>query len=405
MVWEEPPGWHHIGNSAWRQLVVQNVHDMIVRDRNRPSVIVWATRLNETTGARALYARTRALASRLDGSRQTTGAMDKYSTAGWAEDVFAFDDYQKAGKKQAALRPPLRNLPYLVSESVGAIGGSPTYRWTDPGKVLAEQAVLHGAVHSVAAGNPRYAGLLGWCGIDYASLNGGNRIWRALKTPGVLDTFRIPKPGAAIYRSQLDPAARPVILPVFWWDFGPASPPCGPGPGTMIATNCDRLEIYAGDRHLATGTPDTCPPVFADLTVDGSSLPELRIEGYVRGRPAATVRMSADPALDCLELTAGDAAIEADGSDATGVTFRAVDAYGHHRPGVSGTVGLAVSGPAEVIGDNPFPFAACGGVGGALIRSLPGETGPVSVTVQHPVLGAASVHLMALPPAAGRRFW
>jgi len=28
--------------------VVQNVHDMVVRDRNRPSVIVWATRLNET---------------------------------------------------------------------------------------------------------------------------------------------------------------------------------------------------------------------------------------------------------------------------------------------------------------------------------------------------------------------
>ena len=30
------------------QLVVENVHDMVVRDRNRPSVIIWATRLNET---------------------------------------------------------------------------------------------------------------------------------------------------------------------------------------------------------------------------------------------------------------------------------------------------------------------------------------------------------------------
>ena len=48
MVWEEPPGWQYVGDAAFQALVLQNVHDMVVRDRNRPSVIVWATRLNET---------------------------------------------------------------------------------------------------------------------------------------------------------------------------------------------------------------------------------------------------------------------------------------------------------------------------------------------------------------------
>ena len=48
MVWEEPPGWQYIGDAAFQAIVLQNVHDMVVRDRNRPSVIVWATRLNET---------------------------------------------------------------------------------------------------------------------------------------------------------------------------------------------------------------------------------------------------------------------------------------------------------------------------------------------------------------------
>ena len=48
MVWEEPPGWAYVGDAAFEQIVLQNVHDMVVRDRNRPSVIVWATRLNET---------------------------------------------------------------------------------------------------------------------------------------------------------------------------------------------------------------------------------------------------------------------------------------------------------------------------------------------------------------------
>ena len=74
MVWEEPPGWQHVGDAAWQDIVLQNVHDMIIRDRNRPSVIVWATRLNETPHHGRLYARTRELAKQLDGTRQTTGA-------------------------------------------------------------------------------------------------------------------------------------------------------------------------------------------------------------------------------------------------------------------------------------------------------------------------------------------
>ena len=63
-------------------------------------------------------------------------------------------------------------VPYLVSEAVGALDGSPTYRWVDSGAVLAEQALLHAQVHNIARSDPRYAGLLGWAGIDYASLRG-----------------------------------------------------------------------------------------------------------------------------------------------------------------------------------------------------------------------------------------
>ena len=70
MVWEEPPGWQYVGDAAFQALVVQNVHDMVVRDRNRPSVIVWGTRLNETANYPALYAQTRQLAYSLDGSRR-----------------------------------------------------------------------------------------------------------------------------------------------------------------------------------------------------------------------------------------------------------------------------------------------------------------------------------------------
>jgi beta-galactosidase len=410
MVWEEPPGWQYVGDAAWQEQVVRDAADMVVRDRNRPSVIVWATRLNETANYPRLYTRTRHIARELDGSRQTSGAMSSRPAAGWGEDLFAYNDYLSR-HGSARLLPPLPGVPYLVSEAVGALSGRPAYRWIDTGEGLAAQALLHAQVHNIARSDTRYAGLLGWACFDYASLNGGNRIWRTLKTPGVLDTFRVPKPGAAFYRSQTDPRARPVILPVFFWDFGASSPPQGPGRDAIIATNCDRLEIYLGDKHFATGTPDWArfgslphPPVFVDLTVDGTSRPELRIDGYLGERRVASARMSADTSRDHLALTADHPAIQADGTDTTRATFRAVDAYGNQRPHITGDVELSLTGPGQLIGDNPFPFGIYGGVGGVFLRSIPGRTGTLTVTVSNTTLGSSTIRLTVIPPAPHRQF-
>jgi len=176
----------------------------------------------------------------------------------------------------------------------------------------------------------------------------------------------------------------------------------------MIATNCDRLEIYVGGRHHATATPDrrgfpglAYPPAFANLLVDGSGLPELRIDGYAGARLAASVRMSADTRTDRLVLQADDTSIRADGSDTTRLTFRAVDAYGNQRCDVTGLVSLALTGPATLIGDNPFDFGIYGGVGGAFVRSRPGLTGPVTVTAAHPALGRATARMTVTPPGSG----
>ena len=409
MVWEEPPGWQYVGGDGFQQLAVENVNDMVLRDRNRPSVIVWATRLNETSNQTKLYQQTRQRAHRLDGSRQSTGAMNRHTVEGWAEDVFAYDDYHSAGGN-AQLLPPLPGVPYLVSEAVGAIDGPPLYRWIDTSQKLALQAKMHAQVHDLAGSNSGYAGLLGWAAIDYGSLSGGNRNWKSVKWPGVLDIFRVPKPGAAFYRSQLDPAMRPIILPVFFWDFGTNSPPNGPGPGAMIATNCERLELYLDSQPLTTATPDTKhhghlahPPVLVDLTVNGSYLPELCIDGYLGGEVVSTVRMSADHTRDQLALAVEDPSIEADGSDMTRITFRALDAYGNQRPYPGGDVTLSLSGPATLIGDNPFPFATYGGVGGAFVRSKPAQAGTVTITAQHPTLGQTAGRLIVTPPQ-GRGF-
>jgi hypothetical protein len=168
----------------------------------------------------------------------------------------------------------------------------------------------------------------------------------------------------------------------------------------MIATNCEQLELYVAGQYLTTATPDTTdfaslayPPALVDLTVDGSTLPDLRIDGYVSNQLVTSLYMSSDTTKDQLVLTIDDSAIDGDGSDATRFTIRALDAYGNQRPYPSGEVTLTLTGPATLIADNPFPFAVYGGVGGGFIQSEVGGSGTVSLTAAHPTLGQDSRQL------------
>ena len=112
LVWEEAPGWHNLSTSAaWQDLVVQNVRDMVIRDRSRPSVIIWGTRLNETPDDPGLWTATRKAAAELDGSRPSSGAMAYYNDLKWNEDVFAYNDYSfnppdRGGRAEAGVSRP-----------------------------------------------------------------------------------------------------------------------------------------------------------------------------------------------------------------------------------------------------------------------------------------------------------
>lgn len=59
LVWEEIPGWQYIGDASWQDLAVRDVSQMVQRDRNHPSVIIWGVRINESHNDPALYHRTK----------------------------------------------------------------------------------------------------------------------------------------------------------------------------------------------------------------------------------------------------------------------------------------------------------------------------------------------------------
>lgn len=396
LVWEEIPGWNYIGDETWKAFVLRDVKDMIIRDRNHPSIIVWGTRINESPNEIALYRKTKALAKSLDDSRPSSGTMTAHSTKDWDEDIFAFDDYHADPVGSVGLLPAIKGKPYLFSEAVGQFnyaegkGFNCMYRRDAAPKIQQLQAIYHAQAHNKAAGMPDVCGLIGWCAFEYASLLNS---YKAIKNPGIADVFRIPKLGASFYQSQCNPQLKPVIQPNFYWDFGSKSP-MGPGKDVAIFSNCDRLEVFINEQHYSTLAPDRknyskleYPPFFTDLEINGNGCPELKIDGYAGSKKILSRRFSSNPKEDKFVLETDDHELNGAIVDATRVVCYVADKYGSKRPFSGGSVRFSIEGPGIIIGDNPFNLEESGGAAAVWVKSSGQKSGTIIVYATHSVFG------------------
>lgn len=387
LVLEEIPGWQHIGDAAWKDLSVDNVERMVRRDWNHPSIILWGVRVNESQDDHDFYTRTNKLAHDLDDSRPTGGIRYKYDSE-QLEDVFTMNDFQ------IPLRPPNRTL-YLNTEFIGHM--YPTKR-NDNIERLTEHTMRHARVHNQLASDKRYAGGIGWCAFDYnthANFCSGDRVCYH----GVSDIFRIPKPAAGLYKSQCDPKEEIVLEPAFDWARGDRNESFNVA---MVCSNCEHLKIYIGDRLVADVDPDkenfgnlAHPPFVANIrSALGRGWGDLKIEGYIGGKVVITKRMSGKGVDQQLLVEPDDRELIGDGIDATRVVLKVTDEFGAVRPFANAAISLALQGPAEIIGENPF--ALFGGVGAVWIKTKT-SAGPVRLTATHATLGSKTVEIVVKP--------
>jgi beta-galactosidase len=389
LVFEEIPGWQHIGDQGWKDLSVQYVEAMIKRDWNHPSIILWGVRVNESRDDHDFYTRTNQVAHALDDSRQTGGVRYRYDSE-QLEDVFTMNDFQ------IPLRPPNRAL-YFNTEFIGHM--YPTKR-NDNIERVQEHTMRHARVHNQLASDKKYAGGLGWCAFDYnthANFCSSDRICYH----GVADIFRIPKPAAGFYKSQCDPKEEIVLEPAFDWSRGDRDESFNVA---MVCSNCDRLKIYIGDRQVADVEPDrkTFPhlahPPFLPNIRPGINGPwgDLKLEGYIGGKLVITKMMSGRGADRQLLVTPDDLELVGDGIDATRVVLRVTDEYGAIRPFANAAIQLSLEGSGEIIGENPFSLF--GGVGAVWIKTKE-AAGIIRLTAVHPRLGSKTIQLRvkALP--------
>lgn len=251
LVFEEIPGWQHIGNKEWQDTALQHVEEMIVRDRHRPSVVLFGVRINESADNDEFYAATNALAHRLDPSRQT-GGVRNFAGSRLLEDVYTYNDFVHSGHNHALDKPQKiarKRVPYLVSEHNGHM--FPTKK-ADPEARRVEHALRHARVHNAAAANPAIAGALGWVMADYAThgdFGSGDQICHH----GVLDQFRCPKPAADFYASQRSsPPFGSVASRLAIGDHDAAVQK-----EVWVFTNAEEVRVYQGERLVQTFHPDT----------------------------------------------------------------------------------------------------------------------------------------------------
>ena len=389
LVLEEIPGWQHIGDQAWQALAVDNTSRMIRRDWNHPSIVLWGVRINESADNHDFYTLTNAAAKRLDDTRQTGGIRNRYDSE-LLEDVFTMNDFG------FPLRPP--NHPaYLNTEFNGHMFSTKRFDSVDH---VAEHVIRHVRVHNQLASDDHYSGGIAWCAFDYAShkyFGSGDRICYH----GVSDIFRLPKPAAGFYKSQCDPEEEVVIEPGFYYSWGDRGG--GNGPGLVpICSNCERLKLTYNGKPWGEAEPDRktypnlkYPPFLVNLVnLSFGNWGDLKIDGYIGGKLVATKTLSGSGTDDKLVVKPDDLELIADGRDATRVVLAVTDPFDNLRPFASGAIQLSITGPGEIVGENPFSLS--GGAGAVWVRAkeLPGT---IRLEARHQYLGKQTVDLQVRP--------
>jgi beta-galactosidase len=250
LLFEELPGWQHIGQQAFIENALNALQEMILRDRNHPSIILWVFRINESPDHQDFYTRSNALARTLDPSRPT-GGVRNFAKSEFLEDVYTYNDFSHTGTNAGVMKKSkiTKQVPYLVTEHNGHM--FPTKKF-DPESKRVDHALRHMNVLNAALNpNEPIAGAIGWCMSDYNThkeFGSGDKICYH----GVLDMDRLPKLASYGYQSQHQ--NQPFMRIASTMQNGEYAG--GFLEKVVIFTNVDFVKLYRNDALIDTYYPD-----------------------------------------------------------------------------------------------------------------------------------------------------
>lgn len=245
LVFEEIPGWQNVGDEKWQEIAINNVKDMINRDKNHPSIILWGVRINESGDYHDFYSKTNEVAHNIDPYRKT-GGVRCFAHSELLEDVYTYNDFVCTGK-DISLREKeeitTSHKPYLVSEYGGHM--FPTKSFDNENR-RTDLALIHASVLKKSVESDKIAGTFGWCFADYNThkdFGSGDLICYH----GVCDIFRNVKYSAYPYMIY---GNEPFLEVTSNFNIGESNG--GYIRRFAIMTNCDEVKMYHNDMLIQT---------------------------------------------------------------------------------------------------------------------------------------------------------
>ena len=391
LVLEEIPGWLYVGEAPWQAVALKNVEEMVVRDRNHPSIISFGVRINESADMHNLYVKTNRLARTLDLTRPTHGVRvpNRGSPTEFLEDVFTQNFQIPTGK------PAI--MPWLITESVGV--HCPAHSWDSEDQLIRQMLRFAGVQDSVAA-NENIAGALGWCAFDYNSSHFTAE--HSINYHGVADIFRIPKYAGYFFRSEAEPSAPgggPMVYIAHSWKKAAAPH------AIWVVSNCEKVELFVNGRSLGRKSPEyyrSLPhPLFAWNSVIFKP-GELKAVGYIKDTVAATFIRKTPGKPVALRLVPDDTVLT-DGGDMTRVVITAIDTFGQTVPRANNSVSIFSDGPADFFGESPIALED--GKTAFFVKTRSDETGMATFRAQGDGLTSDSIRVRIIsdPGAVARK--
>jgi beta-galactosidase len=376
LVLEEVPGWMYIGNETWKTRELQVLKDMILRDRNHPSVMTWGVRVNESPDDNAFYKRMNDTAHAYDPTRLTCGVRRSNSdpATSFLEDIWTQNFLGPSTS------PP--NMPVITSEYCGHNLDPQAHAW-DTDEILVNQITDakfgHAKGHEASYATANWGGLLGWCAFDYASghpnattKETGRGLNGYVSHHGVSSIFRLPKLAGWFYQSQRDPALYgPMVHICNYWTAGSPST-------VLVVSNCEEVEFFKDGTSLGKKSAGNLythlpHPLFSwNITFTPGAISAV---GYIGGNQAAEHTVHTPGAPAALTVVP-DTNVLYIGGDMTRVIVSLNDVNGQLLHLRADSVVLSANGAGDFIGEERTALE--GGQMAFFVKTRASETGMVT---------------------------